>query len=190
MVLVPDASADWPLEPYRDYLRVLARVQLSPALQAKLDPSDLVQQTLLAAHEKRHQFRGRTQAEWAAWLRQILASRLAKAARRYTTARRRIGLERSFGAALDESSARLETRLAVDCASPSQVAARNEQAVRLARAVAQLAADQRRAVELYYLKGASLAEVADRLGRGKRAAAGLIFRAIRRLRRVLEGDGP
>ena len=84
---------------------------------------------------------------------------------------------------------RLDARLAADSASPSQEADRNEQALRLARAVARLPADQRRAVELHYLKGATLAEVADRLGRGKRAAAGLIFRGIKGLRRLLEEDG-
>ena len=182
--------AGWPLEPYRDYLRVLARVQLAPALWAKLDPSDLVQQTLLVAHERRGQFRGRTRGEWAAWLRQILASRLAKAARQYAAAGRRVGLERSFEAALDESAARLDSQLAADCSSPSQQADRNEQVLRLAHAVAALPDDQRRAVELHYLAGASLDDVAGRLGRSKRAVAGLIFRGIKRLRRLLDGGGP
>jgi hypothetical protein len=62
---------------------VLARVQLDARLQAKLDPSDLVQQTLLKAHEKREQFRGSTEAEFTAWLRQILANQMAEAARRF-----------------------------------------------------------------------------------------------------------
>jgi RNA polymerase sigma-70 factor (ECF subfamily) len=181
---------DWPLEPYRAYLRALARLQLGPELRAKLDPSDLVQQTLLAAHEKRDQFRGRTPAEWAAWLRQILASRLAKAARRYAAAGRRVGLERSFQDRLDESAARLESRLAADCSSPSQHADRNEQVLRLVAALGGLPEDQRRAVELHYLHEFSLDEVAETLGRSKRAAAGLIFRAIKGLRRLLKGGAP
>jgi RNA polymerase sigma-70 factor (ECF subfamily) len=54
------------LEAYRDYLRLLAGVQLDPRLRCKLDPSDIVQETLARAHEKRQQFRGTTESERAA----------------------------------------------------------------------------------------------------------------------------
>src|SRR5437660_8973435 len=112
-----DAAADEPamaLERFRDYLRLLARLQLDPRLQGKLDASDLVQQTLLKAHQARGQFRGRTFAEQAAWLRQILANTLANAVRDLARAKRDVGRERSLEDGLADSSARLEAWLAAD----------------------------------------------------------------------------
>src|SRR5262245_4320485 len=117
MAMAPDANDRGRLaERYRAYLLLLGRLQIDPRLRAKLDPSDIVQQTLLKAHEKRDQFRGRTEAEWAAWLRAILAHALADAARKYGQGI--LGRERSLEASLEQSSHRLEVWLADSQPSP------------------------------------------------------------------------
>src|SRR4051795_12137384 len=98
--LGPPPTPDESLERCRDYLLLLARLQLDPGLRGVLDPSDVVQQTLLKAHEKRDQFRGGSEGELMAWLRTILAHQLADLARKH--ARRLQGRERSLEAALEE----------------------------------------------------------------------------------------
>jgi RNA polymerase sigma-70 factor (ECF subfamily) len=179
-----------PLEEYRDYLLVLARVQLAPQLRAKLDPSDAVQQTLLRAYENRGQFRGRTEAELAAWLRRILANVLAGSARAFHTTARDVGAEKSLGAALDESSARLEGWLVTGHSSPSEHADRGEQLLRVSAALARLPDDQKRAVELHHLRGCPVAEVGRAMDRSSRAVAGLLLRGMKRLREILEEGRP
>ena len=180
---------DRSLEAYRDYLRLLVRVQLSPRLQAKLDASDVVQQAILQAHEKREQFRGRSEAEWLGWLRAILANALAAAVRRFAAQARDLGRERSLEAELERSSSRLECLLAADQTSPSDRAAHGEQLLRLARALAGLPADQRQAVELHYLRGLPVAESAALMGRTRPAVVGLLFRGLKKLRDLLREQG-
>jgi RNA polymerase sigma-70 factor (ECF subfamily) len=174
-----------PLEGYRDYLRLLARVQLSPRLQAKVDASDVVQQTLLEAHKCRGQFRGQTEAERLAWLRAILANVMAAAARRFSAGARDLAREHSLEAEVDLSSSRLECLLAADQTSPSERTVRGEDLLRLAHAMASLPPDQRQVVELHHLKGMPLAEVAARMGRTQPAVAGLLFRGLNKLRDLL-----
>src|SRR5438067_13788033 len=102
----PTPAPDPSLERCRDYLLLLARLQLDPGLRSVLDPSDVVQQTLLKAHAKRDQFRGGSEGELLAWLRTILAHHLADLARKH--ARRLQGRERSLAGAIEDSSLRLE----------------------------------------------------------------------------------
>jgi len=112
-------SENEPLNRFRSYLQFLARVQLDPRLRAKLDDSDVVQQTLLQAHRAMDQFRGSTTEEMAGWLRQILTRNLAHAVRDFGRDKRDIKRERSLEASLFESSARLEGWLAGDQSSPT-----------------------------------------------------------------------
>ncbi len=179
----------WEIERFRKYLRLLAQMQLDPRLQGKVDPSDLVQQTLLQAHQARDQFRGGTPAEQAAWLRQILARTMANVARDLGRDKRDVARERSLEAAVEESSARLEAWLATDQTSPSAQAEKNEQLLRLSDALDQLPENQRQAVVGHYLQGRSLAEVAADLGRSEGAAASLLHRGIKKLRELLGNGG-
>ncbi len=183
----PAASVDQELlQRCGAYLRLLARLQLDPRLHGKLDASDVVQQTLLSAQENRDQFRGQTEAEFFAWLRRILANHLAGAVRRYGAGLRDVGRERSLEASLEQSAAKLDEWLAADQSSPSQRAMRHEAHLHLAEALARLSLDQRQAVELHHLRGCSVAEVAEQMGRTKMAVVGLLFRGLKKLRSLLD----
>ena len=173
------------LERYRDYLHLLARLQLDPRLRGKVDLSGVVQQTLLEAHQSPSAGAGPP----TVWLRRILANNLTDEVRKLTTAARDVDRERSLEQALHASSARIEGWLAAEQSSPSQRAMRDEEVSQLAAALAQLPDDQRTAVELHHLQGLPLAEVAAQLGRTKGATAALLFRGLKKLRGLLEDKG-
>jgi RNA polymerase sigma-70 factor (ECF subfamily) len=172
---------------YREYLLLLARVQIDPRLRAKLDPSDIVQETLLRAHRNLDQFRGQTEQQLAAWLRTILANTLANAVRSF--GRRKGDAEFSLEGALERSSARLELWLADSRVGPEQIAAHNEQLLLLAGALARLPEDQRTVLELKHLRDCSVSEICEQTGRSKAAVVGLLFRGMKRLRVLLNDPG-
>jgi RNA polymerase sigma-70 factor (ECF subfamily) len=173
------------LDRYRSYLRLLARLHWQEELRGKLDPSDLVQQTLVQALQAQAQFRGQQGRELAAWLRQILIRRLHNAVRDLGRARRDVGRERSLQAAIEQSSARLEAWLAAAQTSPSEQAVRHEQLLRLAEALEGLPEAQREAITLHHLQDWTLEQVGSHLGRSPAAVAGLIKRGLKQLRGVM-----
>src|SRR5262249_18985326 len=173
------------LERFRDFLALLARLQLDPRLQGKVDLSGVVQQTLLELHQTFDQFQAWDEAQKAAWLRKVLAHNLTDEVRKMRTAGRDVGHEQPLEAALERSSARLEAWLAADQTSPSQRAVRQEQLLRLAEALSRLPKDQRTAVELHHLRGCAVAEVARQLGRSDGAVGALLVRGLKKLRELL-----
>jgi RNA polymerase sigma-70 factor (ECF subfamily) len=181
-------------EHHRSYLRLIAQslLRASGPVRNKIDASDVVQETLLEAHRAGEQFRGRSEAELLAWLRTILANKLADAARRFGRKKRDAALERQYLETLERSTIRLQQLAVVPKTSPSQLVARHEHLCRVAGAMATLPEDQRTAIELHHLAGHSVAECAARMGRTRAAVAGLLRRGLKQLRQALEegGSGP
>jgi RNA polymerase sigma-70 factor, ECF subfamily len=173
---------------FREYLSLLARMQLDARLKGKVDLSGVVQQTLLEACQAAEQLTNRSAEEKAAWLRQALAHNLADQIRRLRTDKRNIDRERALEEALERSSQRVQGWLAAEQSSPSTQAARHEQALRLAEALAQLPENQRRAVELRHLQGLGLVEIAAALECSKSAVVGLLHRGVHKLRGLLKAQ--
>jgi RNA polymerase sigma-70 factor (ECF subfamily) len=177
----------WQLERYRALLRLRARqLHLDPRLKRRFDSSDLVQETLLKAHEHLHQFRGRTEAELVKWLQEIFANALADQIRKAKTGKRNLNLEKSLETIVAESSGRLEAYLAADQSSPSQQVQRKELLLRAAEALERLPEDQRDVVMLRDLMNQPVAQIAQQLGRTEKSVAGLLLRGRHKLRELLE----
>ena len=173
------------LDQFRSYLYLLARANLGRQLQQKIDASDLVQQTLLDAHEKRDQFRGDSDAQLAAWLQQILTNNLADALRHHGRTKRDVARQRSLEVSICGSFQRVDSWLEASLTSPSEQVVKKEEVMQLADAIAELPSAQQNAVILHHLQGLSLAEVAQQLERTEAAVAGLLYRGVKKLHELL-----
>ena len=179
--------AQWDPGRYRELLQVMARrLQLDPRLKRRFDSSDLVQETLLKAHQAQKQFRGQSEGERIKWLHQILANTARDKIREVHADKRDPNLERSLDAMVNESSARLEAWLAAEQSSPSQKVERQELLLQVGEALNRLQEDQRDAIIRHHLMGEPVSEIARHMGCTKKAVAGLLYRGLNKLREILD----
>jgi RNA polymerase sigma-70 factor, ECF subfamily len=180
------------LQQYRNYLVVLASMQIEKRLQPRVSPSDVVQETMLRAHKHFGQFRGTTEQELLAWLRQILVNSLAKFVEQHMLAarrdvRREVSIER-IGAALEHSTIQLAALIPAAISSPSMAVQKREEAVVLADRLAQLPDDYREVLVLRNLQSLPFEEVAKRMERSVGATRMLWLRAIEKLRQAYQQE--
>lgn len=170
----------------RNYVAVAARAEVASWLQAKVDASDLVQQTLLEAHRGLANFRGTTEAEWLAWLRRILAHNAADFVRQFHgVEKRRAAREVRLGDGDD--SAAPGVQLADDGETPSRQMMRKELQLQVADALAGLPDDYQEVIVLRNMQRLPFDEIASRMHRTRPAAQMLWTRAIRKLQESLQG---
>jgi RNA polymerase sigma-70 factor (subfamily 1) len=181
-------SPDWPWERFRSLLRLqVCLMRLDPRFHLRHDASDLVQETLLRAQQRREQFRGGSEGEALVWLRAILRNIVADRLDQAHAAQCDIDREQSLQA-VDASSARLEAFLADSGPSPPEMAQRREMQARLVEAIEQLPDNQREAFIGLRLLGQPIAEVAAGLSCSEKAVGGLVFRAQRKLAEILKDE--
>jgi len=181
-------------EQYRSYLHIFARIcvrKLGCHLQSKLDASGIVQEALLQAHLALQDFRGNTEPEFTAWLREILQNKLWDQKKYYERGKRDAKLEEALYQTLCDSSVVFANRLdriVIDQTTPTQHFAKNEKARRLAEGLAALPDDQRTALELHHLQDMSLQETADMMNKTTASVAGLLRRGLAAMRENLRGQ--
>ena len=185
MTLNEGSSA--PADETRIYLAALGRCLLRYPLVGKVDLSGVIQQTLLDAHTAGTAFPDHDPGQRRAWLTQVFRRNLTDTVRRVTAARRDVQREVALVANGEPDTTALGDLLPADWSTPSGKVSWDEDVARLARALAALSDDQRRAVELRYLHGASVGAIAETMGRSKEAVAGLLKRGLRALRELLAG---
>jgi RNA polymerase sigma-70 factor (ECF subfamily) len=177
---------------YRNYLTILATTQLDARLRRRVSPSDLVQEAMLGAYRDFGKFRGSSERELLAWLRQILINCLHHAYEAHVQAsrrdiRREVSLD-DMNQAMDRSVLRLAHVLADPGPSPSAPVRQKERAVALADQLAKLKPDDRDVIVLRNLQGLSFEEIAERMERKPGAVRMLWLRAIERFRQVYEAN--
>jgi RNA polymerase sigma-70 factor (ECF subfamily) len=175
------------LEAHRNYLRVLAASCLHHEMQGKADPSDIVQDTLLKVHQSFRHFRGTTELEWMAWLRQVLVNHLNDFQKGHRRERRNVAREQPLESLVDRSSAMLRNLGPAPGPSPSQEAQRREAAALVADAIAELEPEDRDVVILRNLHELDWNTVGERTGRSPDAARMLWARAMQRVGGLLKG---
>jgi RNA polymerase sigma-70 factor (ECF subfamily) len=166
------------LQAYRPYIRVIARAARQGCAPARLDDSDLIQDTLLLAHRAFGRFRGTTVAEFAGWLRQLTLRTVGHAVRAHLgTGKRDAGMERPL--------ADFDGLAVPDGSSPDSRAVRHERAAKIAAAMEQLPDDMRQVVLGRLVDGLPYSTLATQLGKSEGALRASYTRALRRLREFL-----
>lgn len=172
------------LEHFRSYLKLIASHEIGSKLGAKLDASDVVQDTFLDAHRYFENFQGESVTQFTAWLRSVMAGVMANYLRRYLgTKARDIRLEKQLAADLDNSAAMLSELLVASISSPSQNIMRDEQTVQLAKAMSNLSADYQSVLTLRHVEGLTFPQIATRLNRTVDSVEKLWLRAVVQLRK-------
>lgn len=173
-------------ERFRDFLLMLARAQIGPKYRAKVDPEEIVNQTLFDAHRQRDQFRGSSEGELVAWLRRMLSDNTKDTIRFLHRDKRDVDREQGPAVADWDRSCSQFLNITCGLTSPSMKVVKYERELQLARALAELPESQRDAVELHHLQGRSLTETAESLDRTVAAVVGLLRRGLKRLRELLQ----
>ncbi len=183
-----DAEArDELLECCRNYVNVIARTNVETWMRAKVDASDLVQQTMLEAYQGFQDFEGKTEAEWLGWLKQILAHNTHDFIRKFRAAKRDVKREVRMQTSPGESSPGID--LSAQLQTPSQFMIQNEREIELANAIAQLSEDYQEVIQLRNLQRLPFDEVAERMGRSRGAVQMLWARALKQLQETLSQSG-
>ncbi|QDT47303.1 RNA polymerase sigma factor YlaC [Symmachiella dynata] len=178
-----EAARDELFDKCRNYLAIVARVQVESWLRVKVDASDLVQQTMLDAYRGFGDFRGNSEGEWLTWLKQILKHNATDFVRRYRgTEKRQQRREVPMQVGPTNLSEGFTREPSSGGESPSELVMQREREIQLADCITKLAPDHQEVIILRSLQRLPFDEVAERMDRTRPAVQMLWARAVSKLK--------
>jgi len=174
----------------RPYLSQCAEHEIASWLRPKQDASDLVQVSLLEAHQAFHHFQGNEFPQWLTFLRRILERNATDAVRHFGTAKRQAGKEVALYPRAPDASSLGGPVLADSGETPSVQAIRQERSQELLQAIEQLPPDYQEVIRLRNLEQLAFDEVAERMQRTRPAVQMLWMRAIKSLEAIMQQQHP
>ena len=167
----------------RSYYLFVAKQNIEQELQARINPSDVVQETMLRAANAIDSFRGFNSSEFRAWLKVILTNEINQMRRKHRLQKRDVRREANTNANDESRNAGLEP---IDNSlTPQSRAIALEELKKLRSYLSRLSPDHQTVIHLRSLERRSFEEVGKIMGRSTEAASKLWYRAIGELRKVM-----
>jgi RNA polymerase sigma-70 factor (ECF subfamily) len=183
------AAVDRLLTLHREPLRRMIALRLDPALARRLDASDVVQDVLLEASRRLHDYLRDPAMPFPLWLRHIAKDHVIDAHRRHRKAQRRsLDREQPMTGPSAPSSVQIMAQLFDQELTPASAAIQEEMRHRLEAAIASLEDHDRELIFMKLYENLSNQEVAAILGLSHAATSMRYLRAVRRLRAILLAD--
>jgi RNA polymerase sigma-70 factor (ECF subfamily) len=175
------------LERHRPALRAFIEFHFDARLRARMDPSDVVQETQLEVMRRMGDFLANRPMPFRLWLRKKAMDRLLNLRRDHLArARRSVAREEAFP---DRSSLLVARPLLARGPSPSQLLQSRELAERVSRAVARLAPADREILLLRHAEDLPFEEIGCLLDIEAATARKRFGRALIRLQKALRDEG-
>lgn len=172
---------------YRSYLHQIVSMEMDPILHARIDASDVVQETQFEAARRMTDFLDREPMPFGVWLRKMAHERLLNLRRRHLGAKRRAA-QREVPLP-DRTSLQIAGQLLGGGTTPSQQLGRRELARHVRRAIAELPLADRQILLMRYFEGLSYEEVGYILDIDPATAMKRQGRAVLRLHKLLRQTG-
>ncbi|MBP7933411.1 MAG: sigma-70 family RNA polymerase sigma factor [Phycisphaerae bacterium] len=177
---------------YRPRLLKTATFRLNPRLLGRVDPEDVLQEAYLNAAQRCAHVEGDTEQSLFIWLRLVVAQTLIDIHRRHLGAEmrdagREVSLRAQFSS--DETTVTLAHNLLANITSPSLALRRIELSERLRAAIDGMDPIDREVLLLRHFEELTNQEISAVLDLDRKAASIRYFRALRRLKAILEETG-
>jgi RNA polymerase sigma-70 factor (ECF subfamily) len=172
---------------HRDKLKRMVAIRLNRNLAARVDPSDVVQETLADAARRLDDYLRERPMPYYPWLRRLASDRLDKAHRRHKAHRRSVQREEPRPLP-DQSAQQLAERLLAANTDPAQAALKNEKRQQVRALLDRLSAGDREVLVLRFLERLSSEEAAAVLEVSPGAVRLRLMRALERVRQMLGND--